>query len=246
MRWSFDNVPPALLRPFMMRFLTTALGPSRDLFDQGGVLVNQEGQRFTDEVVDVHTALARQKNRMGWIIFDQTMAARFASWPYFVSTAPGVAYAYLQDYQRTRPDLFHRAQSLDELAALLNMPGAALAATLTAYNNDELKGGAPGRGGRQPIISPPFYALGPLRSYVVFTNGSLDVSVHHEVLDGSGNPIAGLFAAGANGQGRMLLEGHGHHLGWAFTSGRLAGREASFWRADQPAVNRKETAQISG
>jgi hypothetical protein len=28
--------------------------------------------------------------------------------------------------------------------------------------------------------------------------------------------------------GGALLEGHGHHLGWAFTSGRLAGREAAF------------------
>jgi hypothetical protein len=25
----------------------------------------------------------------------------------------------------------------------------------------------------------------------------------------------------------VLLEGHGHHLGWAFTSGRLAGRNAA-------------------
>jgi hypothetical protein len=24
-----------------------------------------------------------------------------------------------------------------------------------------------------------------------------------------------------------LLEGHGHHLAWAFTSGRLAGRSAA-------------------
>jgi succinate dehydrogenase/fumarate reductase flavoprotein subunit len=40
--------------------------------------------------------------------------------------------------------------------------------------------------------------------------------------------IPGLFAAGSAGQGGLLLEGHGHHLGWAFTSGRLAGRHAAF------------------
>ena len=40
--------------------------------------------------------------------------------------------------------------------------------------------------------------------------------------------IAGLYAAGSNGQGGLLLEGHGHHLMWAFVSGRIAGRQAAF------------------
>jgi hypothetical protein len=26
----------------------------------------------------------------------------------------------------------------------------------------------------------------------------------------------------------VLLEGHGHHLGWAFISGRIAGRNAAY------------------
>ena len=33
---------------------------------------------------------------------------------------------------------------------------------------------------------------------------------------------------GAVGQGGLLLEGHGHHLAWAFISGRIAGRNAAF------------------
>jgi hypothetical protein len=33
----------------------------------------------------------------------------------------------------------------------------------------------------------------------------------------------------------QLLEGHGHHLGWAFTSGRIAGRAAAC-RALTPAL----------
>jgi predicted oxidoreductase len=48
-----------------------------------------------------------------------------------------------------------------------------------------------------------------------------------EVLGAEGHPIPGLFAAGSTGQGGLLLKGHGHHLGWAFTSGRLAGRHAA-------------------
>jgi fumarate reductase flavoprotein subunit len=47
------------------------------------------------------------------------------------------------------------------------------------------------------------------------------------VVGRSGQPIRGLWAAGSAGQGGVLLNGHGHHLGWAFTSGRLAGRNAA-------------------
>jgi hypothetical protein len=36
-----------------------------------------------------------------------------------------------------------------------------------------------------------------------------------------------LYAVGFIGMGGMLLEGLGHHLGWAFTSGRRAGRFAA-------------------
>ena len=31
----------------------------------------------------------------------------------------------------------------------------------------------------------------------------------------------------ADGEQAVLLEGHGHHLGWAFVSGRIAGRNAA-------------------
>jgi hypothetical protein len=40
MKWSLDWLPSALLRPFMMKFLTTALAPSLALFEAGAVLVN--------------------------------------------------------------------------------------------------------------------------------------------------------------------------------------------------------------
>jgi fumarate reductase flavoprotein subunit len=36
-----------------------------------------------------------------------------------------------------------------------------------------------------------------------------------------------LRAAGSTGQGGLLLKGHGHHLAWAFASGRRAGRFAA-------------------
>ena len=48
-----------------------------------------------------------------------------------------------------------------------------------------------------------------------------------EVIGRDGAPIHGLYAAGSTGQGGLLLYGHGHHLGWAFVSGRIAGRVAA-------------------
>jgi predicted oxidoreductase len=62
----------------------------------------------------------------------------------------------------------------------------------------------------------------------VFTDGGLNVSEQLEVLSANGAAIPGLYAAGSTGQGGLLLEGHGHHLGWAFISGRIAGRNAAF------------------
>ena len=45
------------------------------------------------------------------------------------------------------------------------------------------------------------------------------------VLNESGQTIPGLFAVGQNGLGGQILFGHGLHIAWAITSGRLAGSE---------------------
>jgi len=44
------------------------------------------------------------------------------------------------------------------------------------------------------------------------------------VLDAAGTPIPGLFAVGQNGLGGQIIWGHGLHIGWALTSGRLVGK----------------------
>jgi predicted oxidoreductase len=67
---------------------------------------------------------------------------------------------------------------------------------------------------------------------MVLTDGGLRVSERHEVIGNDGQPIAGLFAAGSVGQGGLLLYGHGLHVGWAFVSGRRAGRFAASHAAD--------------
>ena len=95
----------------------------------------------------------------------------------------------------------------------------------------------------KPLTKGPFYLLGPVKLLITFTDGGLAVDTTHRVLDGSGRPIPGLYAAGTAGQVGLLLEGHGHHLGWAFTSGRVAGRNAAF-ESVSPVGNRPDLVGI--
>src|SRR5208282_4857465 len=77
------------------------------------------------------------------------------------------------------------------------------------------------------LADAPFIALGPVKSVFVHNEGGLAVDASHRVLGRGDKPIPGLYAAGATGQGGLLLKGHGHHLAWAFVSGRRAGRIAA-------------------
>jgi succinate dehydrogenase/fumarate reductase flavoprotein subunit len=213
MDWSMRHLPPRWLRPFIMSFLTTALAPSPGLFAQGAVLVNREGRRFCEDIDPkaLALALADQPEKYGYILIDGRLAKRFSEWPNFVSTAPGIAYAYIPDYRRNRPDVFTQASSLAGLGKKLQVPPEDLAAALR------------GAGGSQGAAEPPFIALGPVRPVFVHNEGGLAVDAQHRVLGAGETPIPGLFAAGSTGQGGLLLKGHGHHLAWAFVSGRRAG-----------------------
>lgn len=219
MAWSLDRMPSFLLRPFAMSFVTTALAPSPSLFEAGALLVNKSGDRFTDELGQPVFDVAEQTGKIAYILLDSRLAQNFNAWPNFISTAPGVAYAYLNDYRRNRRDVFAAANSLEELGRKLGMPGGALGQTVSRYNA--------GAGNRPVFGAGPYVALGPVRAVFVHAEGGLAVDHDHRVLGPNDVPIAGLYAAGSTGQGGLLLKGHGHHLAWAFVSGRRAGRNAA-------------------
>jgi fumarate reductase flavoprotein subunit len=220
-RAALEVLPGWFLRPFMLSFLTTYLSPEPSLFREGAILVNSDGERFTDELDRPNYALATQRDKIGFIVFDDTVAKKFTSFPNFVSTAPGVAYAYFDDYRRTRPDLYHTGASLEQLAKSLRVDADKLRQAVEDRNNElaEKSGVANsprfGRG--------PYHALGPVRSWIILSEGSLTVNADHQVVKGDGSAVAGLYAVGAVGQGGLLLPGHGTHLAWSFTSGRRAG-----------------------
>jgi len=221
MEWAMDHLPQALLRPFIMSFLTTALAPSPKLFEQGAVLVNKAGRRFCDELDAPALAVPDQPGKVAFILIDDRLARQFSAWPHFVSTAPGVAYAYVSDYRRNRPDVYAEAATLVGLARKLGMDAPTLQVTITEHNS------AAASQGRTPLLEAPFIALGPVRSVFVHNEGGLAVDREHRVLGAQAQPIPGLYAAGATGQGGLLLKGHGHHLAWAFVSGRRAGKFAA-------------------
>lgn len=218
-------LPQAVVRPFLLGFVTTFLAPSHRLFEFGAILVNTKGERFCDELQRPQDHIGRQPEQNAFIVFDDAVAERFGAWPNFISTAPGVGHAYLPDYARSRPDAYATADSIDALARKIGVPPAALAQAARSHN-EQFAGGA-ATGERGPVSRGPFHALGPAKSWIVFNDGGLRIDRDFRAVDRDGQPIPGLYAAGSAGQGGVLLEGHGHHLGWAFTSGRLAGRNAA-------------------
>ena len=221
MEWSMDYVPAAILRPFLMQFLTTALAPSPTLFEAGALLVDRRGERFGDELDRPAWRVPDLPEGVAYIVLDGELARKFSAWPHFISTAPGVAYAYLPDYRRNRRDVYAQAPTVAALAARTGMDAATLQASLDASP-------------RRRFAAGPFVALGPVRSVFVHAEGGLAVDERHRVLGGAGQPIPGLYAAGATGQGGLLLKGHGHHLAWAFVSGRRAGRFAATSTGSEP------------
>lgn len=226
MQWAMDHMPPAILRPFMMKFLTTALAPATALFDDGALLVNARGARFGVETDRPAYRLPDQPDGIGYILIDGTLAERYSAWPHFVSTAPGVAYAYLADYRQNRPDVYKEAATIEELAAKMGMDPDVLCRSVSSA------GGA--------LKRAPFIALGPVKAVFVHAEGGLKVDEEHRVLNAAGSTIAGLLAAGSTGQGGLLLKGHGHHLAWAFASGRRCGRFAADLAKGSPAHSNAE------
>lgn len=222
-RWGLTNLPDRTIRSLMMGFVTTYLSPREALFDEGALLIDTEGRLRSNTEDNINLVVAELGEAGGYIIGDTALFDRFSAYPYYVATAPGVAFAYMPDFRRARKDVFTEAPTLAALADQIGVPADEL--DISAAQSHSLS------------KTGPFFALGPVRAYLLQTNGGLAVSRHLEVLGADANPIPGLYAVGNAGQGGLALFGHGHHLGWAFTSGRLAGRFLATARTLPSAAN---------
>jgi fumarate reductase flavoprotein subunit len=199
----FKHAPKWMLKPLVTSLLVAHMSPTEKLYKQGAVLVDLDGARLaTDQGA---SALSAAREASGYIVLDAKIAAQFNAYPYYISTAPGIAFAYFSDYQKGRPDLVHAAPGVGPLAAKLGIDADKLATSL------------------KDLQQGPVFALGPVRAMLTITEGGLAVDEQCRVLREDGQPLDGLYAVGGIGQGGMALKGHGLHLAWAMTSGRIAG-----------------------
>lgn len=222
------RMPAFILTPLLKRLLVTWQHPEDALFEDGAILLNRKGERFTDERKrsEREIAVAAQPGKVGYILLDGRLIERYSRWPHFISTAPDIAYAYVDDYRRLRPDITALGETLEAVARERGLDGERLHATVDELN-DELRSSevdpGPLDATRHPLRGP-WALLGPAKAYFTTTEGGAAVNERLEVLDARGRPIPGLYAAGQNGLGGMVLWGHGLHIAWALTSGRLAGK----------------------
>ncbi|NMM82797.1 FAD-binding dehydrogenase [Rhodococcus sp. SRB_17] len=199
------------------------------------VYVNQNGRRFMDEDASyaVSTGIIDQQGGYGWMIFDEN--AR-------VGLAPGYA-----DWNPERVEEevaagnTHRADTVEELATLIDVPVATLQATVNKWNEQLPNGrdddylrhrtlrnkGAVGN--PDSIGTAPFYAAKILPSELVCTHAGMEIDSTAAVLGREGNPVEGLYAAGEAGAGILGLRyvGGGNAVANALTMGRIAGRNAA-------------------
>lgn len=131
-----------------------------------------------------------------------------------------------------------KADTLEELAGKTGINAAHLAETFAAYNASCEKGED------EYLCKPaefltameegPFYAVVG-RSSELCTLGGLKIDTDMEVISTEGNVIPGLFSAGADCCGsmfnRVYVSYEGVTMGWAMTSGRLAGESAAAYIA---------------
>jgi succinate dehydrogenase/fumarate reductase flavoprotein subunit len=217
----FIRLLPGPVYNFIFRsMLVTWLHPESGLFNDGAILINTEGKRFCDETVspERELALARQPDKIGYILIDSRLVEKYSKWPYFISTAPRLVYAYVEDYLKLRPDVAVKAGTLAEVARLRNIPPEVLESTVKETNRQRREAG------QELLESAPWVLLGPAKAYFSTTEGGVAINRRLEVLDQYGRPIPGLYAVGQNGLGGQILWGHGLHIAWAMTSGRLFGK----------------------
>ncbi|MGI6192885.1 MAG: FAD-dependent oxidoreductase [Christensenellales bacterium] len=183
------------------------------------VFINNDGERFTNEgghYAIVYNDAVFKSPGGSWMLFDSGEA--FAA---FVQAAEDAG----------ESENLYKADTLDALAAAIGADAAKLNATIEAYNQVAAGGtDAFGKPAMQcvPLTTGPFYAV---RYYPsdMGTFGGVKTTDKFEVINASGNPIPGLFAAGemCNRPFYNMVYMSGSALQVAALSGQTAGAGAA-------------------
>jgi fumarate reductase flavoprotein subunit len=215
--------------------------------------VNLHGERFIDEGMGnahyICNAVARQRERRCWVIFDGNTKRRMETEGldvegYIVGGGPLDIDALIQGAQQKGSRSFLTADSLADLCNRTGLNLDALQKTVEVYNgyckkgHDDLFAKNPKY--LQPVKSPKFYAFErTLGAYG--TVGGIRINEHAQAMDKNDNAIPGLYAAGdcANGAHTydysLVYTLWGSTLGFASNTGRLAGEHAAlFTKKEKP------------
>lgn len=215
-----------------------------EVFRQPHLMVNLLGERFINEEIMPNTtftgnAIARQKNRMGFTIFDEAIKKIMEEGLDDVSNVMRVFDAKGFDallkamMDGGYKDVFV-AESLDELAAKTGIDAGGLKNTVEQYNGFCDKGYDAQFNKRhsylRPIRTPKFYAA----RFLPGAYGSLGgIKINHrtEVMNKDWKKIPGLYAAGTDantiyGDSYVFIL-PGNTMGFAMNTGRIAGENAA-------------------
>ena len=185
--------------------------------EEAGLIVNKQGQRCANEYTyQYHVAdqIAKTGSNLAYYIADAN------------DPNPTVQYGITLD---STP----RADSIEELAALIEMDPAALAATVTRYNQLCEKGededfGKPADK-MVALTGPTYYAI-KMQPSVTVTYGGLNINQQSQVLTEAGEAIPGLYAAGEVAFTGLFGTEYpccGMAIGSAVYFGRVAGAQAA-------------------
>ena len=151
----------------------------------GAILVNQEGKRFTNELLTrdkVSAAELEQTGGYAYIIFDQRLRDGLKAIEKYVSTGITV-----------------QGDTIEDLAGQIDVDPATLAETLDTWNKAvAAKKDAEferDTGMDNDLSVAPYYAI-KIAPGIHHTMGGVKIDTKAEVIDKSGNAIPGLFAAG--------------------------------------------------
>lgn len=197
------------------------------------LMVGRHGRRFVDEGAPYAvTAPLSVKNGPCWVILDD-IRLRTAAPPSHVAWGVGTWCADVL-VPAVEDGRVVTASTPHELATAIDVPPAALAATVDRYNSHCDHGADPDHFKDPAALiamrTPPFHAVWVSPSVVALTGYGVRIDTDGRVLAAvDGAPIPGLFAAGevtGNVIGPQYLGG-GNAVGSALIFGRVAGRSAA-------------------
>lgn len=185
------------------------------------VIVNRRGERFVREdhpsVDKREQALLKQAGMRSWIIFDQEILDKAPP------LLPRLGPEQLAKLFNVHP-MFTKADTLDGLAKLINIPANGLMQTVAAYNDGQQKtSDVFGRTHMPlPLTRGPYYAVAQ-QGITIISFAGLAVDDTLRVVDEDGTPIPNLYAAGE-------LIGGGATSGNAYTNGMMVTPALTFGR----------------